>query len=132
SEDGIRDDLVTGVQTCALPILADATLRPRWIWRRDSSRARDRWTAASRTSSSTDPSRAQRSIGDEGEQGMTRRVYLDHNASTPVHPEVVAEMLPYFSDVYGNPSSVHGFGRDARAAVDAARDRVAAFLRVRA
>ena len=63
---------------------------------------------------------------------MTRRVYLDHNASTPVHPEVVAEMLPYFSDVYGNPSSVHGFGRDARGAVDAARDRVAAFLRVRA
>src|SRR5437660_7319971 len=63
---------------------------------------------------------------------MSRRVYLDHNASTPVHPEVVAEMLPYFSDVYGNPSSVHGFGRDARAAVDAARDRVAAFLRVRA
>ncbi len=62
---------------------------------------------------------------------MTRRVYLDHNASTPVHPEVVAEMLPYFSDVYGNPSSVHGFGRDARAAVDAARDRVAAFLHVR-
>jgi cysteine desulfurase len=62
---------------------------------------------------------------------MTRRVYLDHNASTPVHPEVVAEMLPYFSDVYGNPSSVHGFGRDARAAVDAARDRIAAFLRVR-
>ena len=62
---------------------------------------------------------------------MNRRVYLDHNASTPVHPEVVAEMLPYFSDVYGNPSSVHGFGRDARGAVDAARDRVAAFLRVR-
>jgi cysteine desulfurase len=62
---------------------------------------------------------------------MTRRVYLDHNASTPVHPEVVAEMLPYFSDVYGNPSSVHGFGRDARTAVDAARERVAGFLRVR-
>jgi cysteine desulfurase len=62
---------------------------------------------------------------------MTRRVYLDHNASTPVHPEVVAAMLPYFGDVYGNPSSVHGFGRDARAAVDVARERVAAFLRVR-
>jgi len=62
---------------------------------------------------------------------MTRRVYLDHNASTPVHPEVVAEMLPYFGDVYGNPSSVHGFGRDARGAVDAARDRIAAFLHVR-
>lgn len=62
---------------------------------------------------------------------MTRRVYLDHNASTPVHPEVVAAMLPYFGEVFGNPSSVHGFGREAREAVDAARDRVAAFLRVR-
>jgi cysteine desulfurase len=62
---------------------------------------------------------------------MTRRVYLDHNASTPVHPEVVAEMVPYFGEVFGNPSSVHGFGRAAREAVDVARDRVAAFLRAR-
>jgi cysteine desulfurase len=61
---------------------------------------------------------------------MTRRVYLDHNASTPVHPEVVAEMNPYFMDVFGNPSSVHGFGREAREAVDVARDRVARFLKV--
>jgi cysteine desulfurase len=61
----------------------------------------------------------------------TRRVYLDHNASTPVHPEVVAEMVPYFGEVFGNPSSVHGFGRAAREAVDVARDRVAAFLRTR-
>jgi cysteine desulfurase len=63
---------------------------------------------------------------------MSRRVYLDHNASTPVHPEVVAEMLPYFGQVFGNPSSVHGFGREARDAVDGARDRVATFLRTRA
>ncbi|HYE90910.1 MAG TPA: IscS subfamily cysteine desulfurase [Terriglobales bacterium] len=63
---------------------------------------------------------------------MTRRVYLDHNASTPVHPEVVAEMTPYFTEVFGNPSSVHGFGRDARAGLDLARDRVAGFLKVRA
>jgi cysteine desulfurase len=62
---------------------------------------------------------------------MSRRVYLDHNASTPVHPEVVAEMLPCFGQLFGNPSSVHGFGREAREAVDAARDRVAAFLRTR-
>jgi cysteine desulfurase len=61
---------------------------------------------------------------------MSRRVYLDHNASTPVHPEVVAEMLPYFSERFGNPSSVHGFGREARAGMDAARDRVARFLKV--
>src|SRR2546427_2279972 len=43
---------------------------------------------------------------------MSRRVYLDHNASTPVHPEVVAEMLPYFTEMYGNPSSIHAFGRE--------------------
>ena len=62
---------------------------------------------------------------------MSRRVYLDHNASTPVHPEVLAEMLPFFSDVFGNPSSVHAFGRAAREAVDAARERIARFLSVR-
>ena len=61
---------------------------------------------------------------------MSRRVYLDYNASTPVHPEVLAEMLPYFSDVYGNPSSIHGFGRDAREGLDLARERVAKFLKV--
>jgi cysteine desulfurase len=61
---------------------------------------------------------------------MSRRVYLDHNASTPVHPEVLEEMLPYFSEVYGNPSSIHGFGRAAREGLDLARERVAKFLRV--
>ncbi len=61
---------------------------------------------------------------------MTRRVYLDHNASTPVHPEVVAEMLPYFTEIYGNPSSIHAFGREAREGVDLARDRIAGFLKV--
>jgi cysteine desulfurase len=61
---------------------------------------------------------------------MSRRVYLDHNASTPVHPEVLAEMLPYFSEIAGNPSSVHGFGREARAGLDTARERVARFLKV--
>jgi cysteine desulfurase len=63
---------------------------------------------------------------------MSRRVYLDHNASTPVHPEVLAEMLPYFSERFGNPSSAHGFGRDARAGLDTARERVARFLGVAA
>src|SRR2546428_7010003 len=61
---------------------------------------------------------------------MSRKVYLDHNASTPVHPDVVAEMVPYFHDVFGNPSSIHGFGRAARDAVDVARERVARFLAV--
>jgi len=61
---------------------------------------------------------------------MDRRVYLDHNASTPVHPEVLAEMLPFFGEYFGNPSSVHAFGREARAGLDTARERVARFLRV--
>ena len=61
---------------------------------------------------------------------MNRRVYLDHNASTPVHPEVVEAMLPYFGERFGNPSSVHAFGREAREGVDTARERVAGVLRV--
>ncbi len=62
---------------------------------------------------------------------MSRRVYLDHNASTPVHQEVLAEMLPYFGEVFGNASSVHAFGRAAREGVDRGRERIAAFLRVK-
>jgi cysteine desulfurase len=61
---------------------------------------------------------------------MNRQVYLDHNASTPVHPEVVDAMLPYFGERFGNPSSVHGFGRAAREGLETAREQVAHFLRV--
>ncbi len=61
---------------------------------------------------------------------MSRRVYLDHNASTPVHPDVVAAMLPYFQERFGNPSSVHTFGREARDGMEVARGRMSDFLRV--
>ncbi len=61
---------------------------------------------------------------------MNRRIYLDHNASTAVHPEVLQAMLPYFSEHFGNPSSVHAFGRDARDGMEAARERIAGFLKV--
>ncbi len=61
---------------------------------------------------------------------MNRRIYLDHNASTPVHPEVLQAMLPYFSEHFGNPSSVHAFGRDARDGMETARERIAGFLKV--
>jgi cysteine desulfurase len=57
-----------------------------------------------------------------------RRVYLDHNATTPVHPDVLDAMLPYFGDRYGNASSIHAFGREARDAVEAAREEIARFL----
>jgi cysteine desulfurase len=61
---------------------------------------------------------------------MNRRVYLDHNASTPVHPEVVAAMLPYFGERFGNPSSVHAFGREAREGLEIAREQIADFARI--
>jgi cysteine desulfurase len=61
---------------------------------------------------------------------MKKRVYLDHAATTPVHPDVLEAMLPYFGDVGHNPSSLHAEGRRARAALDFARDRVAAALGV--
>jgi cysteine desulfurase len=57
-----------------------------------------------------------------------RRIYLDYNASTPIHESVRAAMLPFLEGAYGNPSSGHWAGTPAREAVDAARARVAALL----
>lgn len=56
------------------------------------------------------------------------RIYMDNAATTAVSPEVLQAMLPYFTDIYGNPSSIHSTGRDARRAVDAARKQVAAAI----
>ena len=56
------------------------------------------------------------------------RIYMDNAATTAVSPEVLQAMLPYFCDIYGNPSSIHSTGRDARRAVDAARKQVAAAI----
>jgi cysteine desulfurase len=58
-------------------------------------------------------------------------IYLDHGASTPVHPEVMAAMLPYFSEEYGNPASVHRYGRRASAALEEARATIAGLIRAR-
>lgn len=57
-----------------------------------------------------------------------RRVYLDHSATTPVDPEVAELMMTYYTEKYGNPSSVHSFGRDAKAALENARESVAKLL----
>jgi len=61
-----------------------------------------------------------------------RRVYLDHNATTPVDPAVLEAMLPYFSAEFGNASSIHSYGQQARAAVERARESVAALIGARA
>ncbi|HEX9047742.1 MAG TPA: cysteine desulfurase family protein, partial [Verrucomicrobiae bacterium] len=59
---------------------------------------------------------------------MTRTIYFDYNATTPLDPAVRDAMLPFLDEVWGNPSSVHHVGRKARALLDDARDRVAKFL----
>ena len=59
------------------------------------------------------------------------RIYLDHNATTPVEPEVLDAMLPYFSAEFGNAASIHTPGQRARAAVETAREQIAALLGAR-
>jgi cysteine desulfurase len=59
---------------------------------------------------------------------MTQPVYLDHAATTPVRDEVMAAMAPFFGPRFGNPSSVHRWGREARVALDEARERLAVCL----
>lgn len=56
-----------------------------------------------------------------------RRIYFDHNATTPVHPEVAAAVQPFLGEHFGNPSSIHWAGRDVRKAVEDARAEIAAF-----
>jgi len=57
-----------------------------------------------------------------------QRIYLDSNATTPMRPEVVAAMLPVFTEDYGNPSSIHWFGQQAKALLDSARQQVARLI----
>ncbi len=59
---------------------------------------------------------------------MPRTIYFDYNATTPLDPQVREAMLPFLGGVWGNPSSVHHIGRQARAALDDARDRAAKIL----
>jgi len=61
-----------------------------------------------------------------------RRVYLDHSATTPIDSRVVDAMMPYLTERFGNASSIHQFGQEARAAVDKARRQVASLINARA
>jgi len=62
---------------------------------------------------------------------IVRKVYLDHAATTPVHPKVVEAMLPYFTAKFGNPSNLHDMGREAKNAVEDARGKTAALIGAR-
>jgi len=57
-----------------------------------------------------------------------KKIYMDYGASTPVDKEVIDEMMPYFDEKYGNPSSIHGFGREAFDGVEDAREKVASLI----
>jgi cysteine desulfurase len=57
-----------------------------------------------------------------------KRIYLDYAATTPTHPEVIKAMLPYFTDAFGNPSSIHSYGQEAKDAMGKARNQVAALI----
>ena len=63
---------------------------------------------------------------------MFRPVYLDHNATTPLDPAVLSAMLPWLESQFGNASSRHEYGRQARQAIDEARQRVAAAVNAHA
>jgi cysteine desulfurase len=57
-----------------------------------------------------------------------KRIYLDYAATTPTHPEVLKAMLPYFSEDYGNPSSIYSYGQEAKNAIEGARATIANFI----
>ncbi len=59
---------------------------------------------------------------------LNKKIYLDHAATTPVKPEVLEAMLPYFTEKYGNPSSIYSLGRENRKAIEEAREKVAKAL----
>lgn len=60
-----------------------------------------------------------------------RKVYLDHSATTPVRPEVAQLVSQYFTGTFGNPSSVHAFGREARKGVENAREQIASLIKAK-
>jgi len=60
-----------------------------------------------------------------------RRIYLDYAATTPTHPEVVKAMLPYLTNVFGNPSTIYSYGQEARGAIEEARTKVAELIGAR-
>ena len=57
-----------------------------------------------------------------------KKIYLDNNATTPLDPEVLDAMMPYLKESFGNPSSIHQFGRNIKVAVEEAREKIAAIL----
>jgi len=64
----------------------------------------------------------------ESAMSKTKRIYMDHTAGKPVDPRVMEAMLPYMKSLYGNPSSVHSFGQEARQAIEETRTKIAELI----
>src|SRR4030043_257214 len=60
-----------------------------------------------------------------------KRIYLDYAATTPTHPDVLKAMLPYFTEAFGNPSSIYSYGQEAKGVVEQARTKVANLIGAR-
>lgn len=60
-----------------------------------------------------------------------KRIYLDYAATTPTHPEVAKAMMPYFTEYFGNPSSIYSYGQEAKTAVEEARAKIASLIKAR-
>ena len=60
-----------------------------------------------------------------------KRIYFDYAATTPTHPEVIKAMLPYFTEVYGNPSAIHSYGQEAKEVIEESRIKIADLIGAR-
>ncbi|MFC1946842.1 cysteine desulfurase NifS [Chloroflexota bacterium] len=67
-------------------------------------------------------------IGNVNNTSMQNRIYLDYAATTPTHPDVITEMIPYFSSRFGNPSSIYSYGQEAKQAIEDSRKKVAGLI----
>src|SRR5579863_2161197 len=114
--------------TCLIPTISSWTV---WPITRTKERDKSRGNNGFRLSW-----RVQRCLGLRCGRKMKaspmRRVYLDNNATTPILPEVFEAMQPYFAEHFGNASSIHHHGQETRAAVESARESVAALVGCRA
>jgi cysteine desulfurase len=71
---------------------------------------------------------AELKLSTKGIRLLSRKIYLDNAATTPLHPKVLEKMLPFLKEDFGNPSSIHSFGRKVRVAVEEARETIGEFI----
>jgi hypothetical protein len=109
--------------TCVVPRLSSSTTK------------RTLSSTSSTTSTSNDASSSwskPQTIPNDNDKSQSECIYLDYNGTTPIYPQVLESMMPYFTSHYGNPSSSHIFGNEPRCAIDHARRQLLTSLCVQA